>query len=81
MKVVQREIHILEGKKRSWAESEKGNVMEGMETLVEGKKKNSVVRSWRVWWRGLLVIERKWSLVEGMEGMKIGKWVPLERQM
>ena len=42
-KVVQRVTHILEGKKESLTKSEKGNVMEGKETLVEGKKKSSVM--------------------------------------
>ena len=42
VKVVQRETHILEGKKRSLAVSEKGNMIEGEETLVEGKKEGSV---------------------------------------
>ena len=37
-----RKRHILEGKKRSFAEGERGNVM-GKETLVEGKKKISAV--------------------------------------
>ena len=68
-KVVQRETHILEGKMRSLAESEKGNAMEGKEkskvvedlvSLVEREKES-------------LVMERKWSLVEGMKRNEIGK--------
>ena len=30
--------HILDGKKRSLAESEKGNVTEGKDTLIGGEK-------------------------------------------
>ena len=70
-KIVQRETHILEGKKRSLAESEKRNVMEGKETLVEGKKKSSVVWELKRLEReeeSLVVIVMRWSLVEGNRG-------------
>ena len=69
-------------KKRSLAESEKGNVMEGKETLVEEEKKSSVVgelASLVEREKESLVMKRKWRLVEGKKGKENCQTVALRR--